>query len=166
MLLFFVVFCCFLFCCWWKLSWWFPSSKEVIFQTYELDLCPGSCMYKILPQCRKYFRTLQTRDLANEYSFKENDGSLPPDMRWVQMKKKEVQPDSHGGDTLQQSVCPSVGSRPAWAFLRPGQIVDTREDMKRFLKCGCTRSSVRLFVNRCEGVVNRLLRTNMFLQVD
>ena len=31
---------------------------------------------------RKYLRILQTRDLANEYSFQEDDGTLPPDMRW------------------------------------------------------------------------------------
>ena len=33
----------------------------------------------------KYSRILQTRDLANEYKFQEDDGSLPPDMRWVEV---------------------------------------------------------------------------------
>merc|ERR1719150_2880482 len=32
---------------------------------------------------KKTGRILQTRDLANEYSFQEDDGTLPPDMRQV-----------------------------------------------------------------------------------
>ena len=35
----------------------------------------------VLQDLIKYSRILQTRELANEYSFQEDDGSLPADMR-------------------------------------------------------------------------------------
>ena len=74
----------------------------VVFQTYWYYLCPGSLAYDTFSQCFEYFRILQTRDLANEYSFQEDDGSLPPDMRWARMKMGKGRLHSQ-----RSSVCPN-----------------------------------------------------------
>ena len=55
------------------------SGKRVIIVVVVVVIVADAVA--VLQDLMKYFRILQTRELANEYSFQEDDGSLPPDMR-------------------------------------------------------------------------------------